>query len=41
VPGVPSKSRDLADENNKDFHGMEMIRNNRITAYHFGQYMDL
>ena len=41
VPGVPSKSRDLADENNKKFHGMEMIRNNRITAYHFGQCMDL
>jgi excinuclease UvrABC nuclease subunit len=35
------KSRDLADENNKNFHGMEMIRNNRITAYHFGQCMDL
>ena len=30
VPGVPSKSRDLADENIFFFDGMEMIRNNRI-----------
>ena len=30
VPGVPSKSRDLVDENKKKFDGMEMIRNNRI-----------
>jgi hypothetical protein len=29
VPGVPSKSHDLADEN-IFFDGMEMIRNNRI-----------
>ena len=29
MPISPSKSRDLADENNK-FNGMEMIRNNRI-----------
>ena len=32
VPGVPSKSRDLADENIFFFDGMEMIRNNRIIA---------
>jgi hypothetical protein len=30
LPGVPSKSRDLADDN-FFFDGMEMIRNNRIT----------
>ena len=29
IPISPSKSRDLADENNKS-DGMEMIRNNRI-----------
>jgi hypothetical protein len=27
---IPSKSRDLADENKKKIDGMEMIRNNRI-----------
>jgi hypothetical protein len=30
MPINPSKSRDLADENNFFFDGMEMIRNNRI-----------
>ena len=29
MPISPSKSRNLADENNK-FNGMEMIRNNRM-----------
>ena len=30
VPNIPSKSCGLADENNKPFDGMEMIRNKRI-----------
>jgi len=34
VPNIPSKSRDLADENNKTFDKMEMIRNNRINSIH-------
>jgi hypothetical protein len=30
VPSIPSKSCGLADENNKPFDGMKMIRNKRI-----------
>ena len=32
MPNIPSKSRDLADENIIFVDGMEMIRKNRITG---------
>ena len=32
MPNIPSKLRDLADEKNNSFDGMEMIRKNRIAG---------
>jgi hypothetical protein len=38
---IPSKSRDVADENNKILTEMEIIRNNRISLFHLLGWMHL